>query len=153
MKRREFISELKKALENDLNKEQIQAQVNYYNSYIDDEVKSGRDERTVIDELGDPFAIARNIIVMEPNEEDCRDGRSESSDETQSLNKERRSTNGKSVQWSMNSKWGCWITLIVIILIIVGILFALFGLVQLLWPILIPLILILFVYNFFKKRS
>ena len=65
MTKREFLDKLKKALVNDLSGSVIQGNVNYYNDYITEEVRKGRRESDVIEELGDPWAIAKNIITSE----------------------------------------------------------------------------------------
>ncbi len=67
MTKYEFLNKLKNALENDLNQAVVQENVNYYNDYISTEVGNGRSETEVIDELGDPWAIAKNIIASEGN--------------------------------------------------------------------------------------
>ena len=65
MTKREFLDKLKKALVNDLSGSVIQENVNYYNDYITEEVRKGCRESDVIEELGDPWAIAKNIITSE----------------------------------------------------------------------------------------
>ena len=65
MSKREFLDKLRKALENDLSGSVVQENVNYYNTYINEEVQKGRSEREVLDELGDPWAIAKNIVTSE----------------------------------------------------------------------------------------
>lgn len=60
-----FLDKLKKALGNDLPSDVVQEHVNYYHNYIDEEIGKGRSEAEVICELGDPWAIARNIIAAE----------------------------------------------------------------------------------------
>ena len=52
MTKREFLDKLKKALVNDLSGSVIQENVNYYNDYITEEVRKGRRESDVIEELG-----------------------------------------------------------------------------------------------------
>lgn len=65
MTKREFLDKLRKALENDLTGSVVQENVNYYNDYINEEVRKGRSEKEVLDELGDPWAIAKNIVTSE----------------------------------------------------------------------------------------
>ena len=60
-----FLDKLKKALGNDLPGAVVQEHVNYYHNYINEEIGKGRSEAEVIRELGDPWAIARNIIASE----------------------------------------------------------------------------------------
>ncbi len=64
MTKHEFLEKMRHALANDLGSSTVQENVNYYDGYISEEVRKGRAEETVIEELGDPWAIARNIIEM-----------------------------------------------------------------------------------------
>ncbi len=65
MNKIEFLERLRKALGNDLSAAIVQEHVNYYNQYISDEVAKGRSEQEVVEELGDPWAIAQNVIDVE----------------------------------------------------------------------------------------
>ena len=65
MKKSEFIAELKEALENNLSQQKINEHVDYYEDYIRSEVKKGREEEDVVNELGDPWAIAKTIRLSE----------------------------------------------------------------------------------------
>ena len=60
MTRYEFIESLKSNLST-LNKNLVDDKIKYYNDYIDAEVKKGRSETDVINELGDPRLIAKTI--------------------------------------------------------------------------------------------
>ena len=60
MTRYEFIENLKSNLST-LNKNIVDDKIKYYNDYIDAEVKKGRSETDVINELGDPRLIAKTI--------------------------------------------------------------------------------------------
>ena len=65
MTKYEFINGLKAALENDLSSNLVQEHVNYYNDYINSEIRNGRSESEVIAELGDPWALAKNNVYFE----------------------------------------------------------------------------------------
>lgn len=67
MNRSEFLNKLREALENDLGPQAVQENVEYYDSYIRSEIQNGRTEREVLDMLGDPWVIARNIIGSSEN--------------------------------------------------------------------------------------
>ena len=51
MTREEFLKKLKEALENDLSGRIVQENVSYYESYIIEEIRKGRTESEVIEEL------------------------------------------------------------------------------------------------------
>ena len=65
MKKQEFISELKEALEHNMSEQKIKEHVEYYEDYIRNEVKNGRSEEDVLSELGDPWAIAKTIRLSD----------------------------------------------------------------------------------------
>ncbi len=68
MTKQEFLEKLRAALGNDLSGAVVSENVNYYKQYITDEVAKGKSEKEVIDELGDPWAIARTIIDAQENQ-------------------------------------------------------------------------------------
>ena len=61
MDRRQFLDELQRALSSDLAQRDIQDNIEYYNDYIRSEIAKGRTESEVLDELGDPWMLARTI--------------------------------------------------------------------------------------------
>lgn len=62
MTRLQFLAELRKALEDNVPDEVIRENERYYLSYIDEQVRSGKSEREVLEMLGDPALIAKTII-------------------------------------------------------------------------------------------
>lgn len=65
MTRNEFLDGLKESLQGEVAEQVILDQLQYYRSYIDGQVVSGRPESEVLDELGSPRLIARTIIDSE----------------------------------------------------------------------------------------
>ena len=68
MNKNEFLKKLKIALSNDVSQSVIDSQIKYYDDYISNEIKSGRKEQNVLDELGDPNLIAKTIKQVSPEE-------------------------------------------------------------------------------------
>ena len=68
MNRHEFLKQLEHALEAEMNPAKVRGHVDYYRSYIAEEVKNGKSEEEVMDLLGDPWVIARSIIDSPLNE-------------------------------------------------------------------------------------
>lgn len=62
MNHNKFLSSLREALEGNMSEQAIKENIQYYKTYIEDEVKKGRTEKEVIDELGDPWIIAKTLI-------------------------------------------------------------------------------------------
>ena len=67
MRKEEFLQTLRRALTGDVPPGVVEENVRYYDGYITDEVRKGRTEEEVIEEIGDPRLIARTI-------EDTTDG-------------------------------------------------------------------------------
>ena len=70
MRKDEFLQTLRRALNGNVPPRVVEENIRYYDGYISDEVRKGRSEEEVIDEIGDPRLIARTI-------EDTTDGAGE----------------------------------------------------------------------------
>lgn len=56
----EFLSRLEDALRGKVSNQVIEANLQYYRDYITGEIRKGRTEEQVMDDLGDPRLIAQN---------------------------------------------------------------------------------------------
>ena len=159
MTRYEFINKLKSALENDLNPAAVQEHVNYYNDYISSEIRNGRSETEVIDELGDPWAIAKNIISSEGNDSSSYEEYSYTSTD-QELNRHNGSGNsyGNSSGrpnvhiFGLDSWWKKLLLIFGIIGIVMIVFSIITGLVSLFAPFILPILIISFVFKLFKRK-
>lgn len=139
----EFLERLQKELEGGMRTGAVQEQLDYYRRYIEDEVRSGRDETEVVSELGDPWAIAKTILDTSENEDFAKEnltGRTE----------QNSRTNGR--VFNLSGKW-------VVLLLLLGVLGILMlsvavigGIIRLLAPILLPILVIVFVIRVLNKR-
>lgn len=68
MTRAEFLDELRETLAGKMTDSEIQSNIAYYNSYINDEMNNGKTEAEVLEELGSPFAIAKTLLMPYENE-------------------------------------------------------------------------------------
>ena len=68
MTRAEFLGELRETLGGNMSESEVQSNLAYYSSYIDDEVRKGKTEEEVLEELGSPFAIAKTLLRPYENE-------------------------------------------------------------------------------------
>ena len=62
MGRQDFIEGLRRALNGNVSPALVTDNLNYYNEYINSEIRKGRSEKEVLEALGDPRLIARTII-------------------------------------------------------------------------------------------
>lgn len=151
MTKYEFLEKMRHALANDLGGSVIQDNINYYDCYISDEMRKGRSEETVIEELGDPWAIARSIIESIENTGGRQESYTYDAAEQGYGNGQQRG--GSKVRLIGAGFW--WKRLIVI-LGVLGVLMLVVavigGIFSLLAPIIVPLLIIMFVVRLIGGR-
>ena len=111
--------------------------VNYYEDYINTEIRKGRTEEEVLESLGDPRLIARTII--QTNGGDNRSGYRN----TVYGNGEYREAAGSTVHQSYNGDGNG-------ILVVVLVISAVFSVLSFLAPVLIPILVVLFLVKLFR---
>lgn len=146
MDRKDFLEGLRGYLEPEVSAQVVQENMYYYERYITEEVVKGRREEEIVEELGDPWILAKTIIDMEEAKE--------TSDTSYEANNENvyNEVSHKKVQFQT-----FWRKLL-FVLGIMGVIFMIFlvitGLIRLFIPILFPVMLVVMVYRllFGKKR-
>jgi|GEM_PF-1612666 len=68
MTKQQFLDELRDALTGEVAVNVMMDSYNYYSHYIDEEMRSGKSEEQVLEELGKPMLIARSIIAAHEGE-------------------------------------------------------------------------------------
>jgi uncharacterized membrane protein len=138
MKRNEFIADLKEALEHNLSEQKIKEHVDYYEEYIRNEVKSGRTEEEVVNELGDPWAIAKTIRLSEGME----------SQETVHQTPEEPAQSEVKRAWN----WKAILAIVVLGVIVLSLLSAFMGILGLVIRYAYPILIIVIVLRIMKRR-
>lgn len=148
MTKYEFITKLQEALENDLDAAAVRENVNYYNSYIDDEVRKGRSESEVLDELGDPWVIAQSVIDMSGQKNVTGDYNGYRDTGSRS---ERQTSDYKVHTYSFDSWWQKLLLILGIIGIVVLVVAVIGGIISLVMPIVIPVLVVILLVNFIRR--
>ena len=147
MSRNEFLTKLKEALEMDLSSQKVEEQVAFYRQYINEEVGKGRTEAEVLEELGDPWVIARNILSTE----DVSDRGNYVYEETGNAYESAKSSHNNIRVFQID----CWWKKALAVIVVFGILFLIFsiisGIIKLIAPIAIPVIVIILLIKIWKK--
>lgn len=148
MRKNEFLDELHKALENDLSGQAVQENVQYYRTYIEEQVRNGRMEEDVLEELGDPWLIAKTLIDS-PNAE-----QSYATNREDYVREERYdSENGSKVYtFGLDTWWKKLLALLAVVGIVALVISIVMGILSLVLPIAIPVLIILLVIKTFSKR-
>ncbi|MCM1065682.1 MAG: DUF1700 domain-containing protein [Eubacterium sp.] len=138
MTKQEFIEKLRLALNGKVPANVIMENIRYYEDYINTEVRKGKSEEEVLAALGDPRLIARTIITASAQAE------------TVGTEEYREYGRAAEPQGRQRKRMPMWMWLVFGILIIVLIFSAVMSLLSLLWPILVPMIIIMAVMGVVK---
>lgn len=65
MTKQEFLETLGKILKRELSEAEVNDNLRYYDNYIEQEVKRGKTEAEVLEQLGDPRLIAKTILQVD----------------------------------------------------------------------------------------
>ena len=149
MDKREFIDRLQRALAGGLNSSQVAENVRYYEEYIDSEIRKGKSEADVMDQLGDPRLLAKSII--EANKRagasygSNREYDEEVSEDIGGDSQERNSAENRVV---MLPGWLILLIVTVAVVVIIGIVTSLLAFFA---PVIIVILIILLVIKIFQK--
>lgn len=165
MNKEEFLQALRKDLSGDVPASVVEENVDYYREYIESEVAKGRFEEEVVDELGAPRLIAKNIedTTDAPEDEGYGQGYAESgysegyqgADQYGTYRGAGKAGRGdpahrRSFHLFDLSKWYGWVMLVLVIVMVLYVAFAVIsGLFTLLAPFLVPCLLIWLVISLF----
>lgn len=135
MTKQEFLEKLRLALNGRVSSEQLTENMHFYEDYINVEIRKGRTEEEVLEELGDPRLIARTIAETRGNEK--------------TASKERGGQEGER-SLPLVFRLPGWVWLVLILLILVLILGVVFSVLSMVLPVLIPIFLVLFLVKLFR---
>jgi len=155
MNKQEFINRLHSALNGNVSPGVVQENVNYYEDYINMEIRKGRGEEEVLLSLGEPRLIARTIIETngKSNGAEYRETGYQSYDYQNANHQGSRRNNGYYDNPEMESKGfriPGWAWAIIIILILVMIFSLIFSVLSFLAPVILPIIVVVFLVKLFR---
>ena len=148
MNKTEFLQQLREALATDLSSRTVEENIRYYSQYISDEERKGRTEEEILNELGDPWLIAKTIINTGVPEEKNAYDYSENND-YQGYG--RRSDYDGMKVYRVDTWWKKALLIVGVIAVIGLILSLITGVVSLLAPVLVPILIIAIIINLLKR--
>ncbi len=166
MSKREFLEKLKAALMTRVSAQAVADNINYYEDYINTQVRMGKSEKEVVQTLGDPWILAKSI-----GDAAERQGSSERKEEyyQNSSNQEyygngqcgdgqygKEYAGGQYNQQRPGAKlfkFPLWAIPLIILGIVFLIIVSLFSLLTYLWPILLPVLLIVSLVRMARRAS
>ncbi|HIS25752.1 MAG TPA: DUF1700 domain-containing protein [Candidatus Pullilachnospira intestinigallinarum] len=153
MSKEEFLNTLGRRLAQTLSQDQVAEHIRYYDRYIEEQKASGKTERQVLEELGDPLLIARTIMDTSPEGDGGQIYQNpESFQESRREEEENRETARRMHTFSVDGRVGCLIAAIVFLLIAAFILWLVGSVLSLILPVLIPVLLVGYLLSLFYNR-
>ncbi|KMZ53964.1 DUF1700 domain-containing protein [Dorea sp. D27] len=152
MTRNEFLEKLRNALENDLGGSAVQDNVEYYGSYIMEEVRKGRPEAEVVEELGDPWVIARSLIDAAENVAETYSGYQAKEASGGQGSGQSYGTGGSVHVFGIDSWWKKLLLVLGIIGVVLIVIAVIGGIFSLLMPLIVPIIVVMLVVRLVGRR-
>ena len=144
MSKTEFLEQLQEELGGQLTSAELREQIDYYSQYIDDEIAKGNGEDSVLADLGDPWAIAHNILDDKERKEGKEAARKEQAE------RDAESDRDYAREQRVGGAWS-YILVLVAVLLIIGLIVSLvFGVMGFLFrelPVLFIIIVVWWVYR------
>jgi len=138
MTKQEFLDELRQILTGEVSSEVVMDSYRYYSTYIEDEIRNGKTEEQVIDELGRPALIARSIIAANVGERDVdeiytEDGKTKrvKNNPFASMNNQKKESEPKKEKKPFVFDFTAWYAKVLYVLIAILLIFVLLGLLRL----------------------
>ena len=145
MNRTEFLDTLRSQLSGQMHEGKVAAHVRYYEDYIQSQVRSGRDEQQVLDELGDPRLIARTL-----QDTDVDNGQLDY-EEYSTYSDDAQNTQSSSRNHVHVWRFDTWYSKLLGILILLIILFLVFHILTVVLPVFIMVALIMLAISIIRN--
>lgn len=153
MNKYEFLTQLEEQLRGFVSAQEVRDSVQYYQSYIEEELRNGRSEEEILEDLGSANSIAKAIIEARGHQADTDtiyeetgngSGYEDAANDSYRDSYSGREDFGSHVKVFRTDGWKGTAILIGILLIVVMLLVFAFRIVAALLPFIIPFALILF---------
>lgn len=152
MGKQEFLEQLKHSLNGSVSPALVMENIQYYEDYINMEIRKGRSEEDVLSSLGDPRLIARTIL-----ETNQQDGSAAQDGEFREAGHGYGTAQGDMHQDAYGGtgqrrfiRIPGWVWLVAVLLVVVLVISAVFSVLSFLAPVILPIILVVFLVKLFR---
>ena len=144
MNKQEFLEKLRQALTGRVPSSVVTENIKYYEDYINVEVRKGRSEEEVLNQLGDPRLIARTIAETSEGSRRAESRRGSSHSHYERSAGENPDSLGRRIRIPG------WVILILLLVVVMVVLSFVFSVVTALLPILLPILGVVFLVKLFR---
>ncbi|MDD6812480.1 MAG: DUF1700 domain-containing protein [Lachnospiraceae bacterium] len=150
MEKREFIEKLQRALAGGLGSSLVADNVRYYQDYIESEIRKGRSEQEVLEQLGDPRLLAKSIIEANKRAGASYGSNMEYDEEVRSDSEEDEYTNEFKKRGFILPEWLIVLIAAVVFIVIIGVVTSLLSFFS---PVIIIALIIILVVKLFQSNT
>ncbi|MCI8597049.1 MAG: DUF1700 domain-containing protein [Lachnospiraceae bacterium] len=156
MDRNEFVSTLRAVLTGEVPPSVVEDNVRYYDSYISQEIASGKSEKEVMEMLGDPRLIAKTIVDTQSQgggagsyEYSYTQENTESQRAFHAEVNEEGGVDFKYKRFNFSTWYGRLLLMVILIVVLLLVITIVGGILSWVLPILVPVLLILWIIRMF----
>ena len=153
MDKKFFLDNLQRALASGVSSSQVAENMRYYQDYIESEIRKGRSEQEVLDQLGDPRLLAKSIIEANKRA-GANYGSNREYDEEVAQEVDTEPNDGFDENHKPRSLvlpgWLIMVIVTVLIIVVIGIATSL---ISILSPFIIVVLVILLIVKLFQKNT
>lgn len=148
--KQDFLEKLRTSLSGRVSSATVTENINFYEDYINTEVRKGKSEAEVLEALGDPRLLARTIVETSSKVSGAAGERGGSFAEEQEATGYSGYGRKGEVSRRGNMQIPAWVWLILIIIVAVLVLSAVFSVLSAILPVLLPILIVLFLVKLFR---
>lgn len=149
MNKQEFISKLRAALSGRVPAAVVAENVNYYEDYINTQIRMGRTEEEVLGSLGDPRLIAKTIIETNRQSGSYQDDYNVNSEAGNAYRENEYQKDGHT-KYDKIWKLPTWLTVLIVIIVVLLVLSLILSVISFLAPFLLVIAVVLFLVKLFR---
>lgn len=149
MTKEEFLENLSLSLSGKVRTAIVMENVNYYEDYINTEVRKGKTEEEVLETLGDPRLIARTIAETSPRTPEAEGNRDGSFFQNGVRDGQDYGQRGE-VRRRSSLRLPLWLWVILAVVVVVLVVSAVFSILSAILPFLIPILIVVFLVKLFR---
>lgn len=158
MSKQEFLDRLRAALNGRISPAQVEENINYYQDYINSQMRSGKSEAEIMAILGDPRLIARTIIETSQPTDDVNRARSASGSSNYQDSTYRSSSQGTYSSYQNTGyqskrkgfRMPGWLLTIIVFFVIIVLISLVFSVLSFLAPVIIVIVAVVFLVKLFR---
>ncbi len=155
MTKSEFLRILREQLEGTLSQETIDGHIRYYDQYISDEIRMGKTEEQVMEELGSPVFIAKTLsdVAVSTGEQYYQQNGDYQDDSVFQEEEQEAGFHNKVHTFVLNTGLARFLVPLILFLLMIVFFFVVSTVAAIAFRFFFPILLVLFVFYLFRNFS